>query len=500
MSYSATKKQSIRQLPAGVMAGPVGHLVAAAACLLGAIAVVIRLDGYIPDDGFITLRYAQNLVDGFGWIYNYAHPTTDAASAPLYTLALAGIGLIIGNVKLGAILLFLATTAISGYLAFALLRRCGLLAGAVAAAALLVINPWLLATEGMETSLFVCLLLAGTVLLDRGNSLLAAGLFAAATLVRADGLVFLSVAAAIVVWRERRFPTRFTVGTLFVAAVWAAISLWIDIPLLPGTLEAKIAQGRSGFWAHSNYVRGFFAMPVWLGFTAWAVVSGLLGLAGLAVLCAKWRNHSLWRPLFPFFVSTVGVSIAYAVVIRPPAYHWYFGPQLVAIALCAGVSVDWLATRVSRLMNASSGLTIGASVALAATIPVLWLGWRQTPHGTGSPSYVDAGQWIAANTRSDATVACMEIGILGWESHRDMVDYLGLLSANSVQDLRRGDVVSWLARDRPDYWVVHQPLNKVFEIPAASQQWVRATYTPVWTDGTVEVWKRDGSATPTATR
>src|SRR5690242_7350641 len=96
------------------------HVAVAATSLLLAALVVHQAAGRIPDDAFIMLRYAQNLLDGHGWVFNLHHPTTNAVSAPLYALVLTAVASIVGSVELASTLLFVFTTAASGYLAFAI--------------------------------------------------------------------------------------------------------------------------------------------------------------------------------------------------------------------------------------------------------------------------------------------------------------------------------------------------------------------------------------------
>ena len=62
------------------------------AFFLGAAAIgTLGSRGFIFDDPFIFSRYAQNLVDGHGWVYNVGQSGSDAATSPLYVLALAGL-------------------------------------------------------------------------------------------------------------------------------------------------------------------------------------------------------------------------------------------------------------------------------------------------------------------------------------------------------------------------------------------------------------------------
>src|SRR5215510_13476622 len=52
---------------------------------------------FAQDDAFITYRYAQNLVMGYGFVYNPGEPSVLGTTTPLYTLLLALGGKISGQ-------------------------------------------------------------------------------------------------------------------------------------------------------------------------------------------------------------------------------------------------------------------------------------------------------------------------------------------------------------------------------------------------------------------
>lgn len=483
---------------------------AAVTCVLLSAAVVHQTDGKVPDDAFIMFRYAQNLLDGRGWIYNLSHPTTNAVSAPLYTLVLALLGFIIGDVERAATVFFVLTTAASGYLAFTILRKNSMMLGGLAAMCMMIINPWLLATRGLETSAFICLLMFAILLQGSSRHAALGFVLVAATLVRGDGAIFAAVVFFYLWVQARRFPLRLMLGALAGVILWAVAALVIRIPVIPDTLGAKIAQGRSGLWGDMLYIRGGLLAPKVFGFTDWAAVSAFV--AGTGLLLA-FGLIGFRRYLAPYVLGVLLLVLAYGVVIKPPSYHWYYGPQLVLMVLCGGVTIAvvsraaavnvvrinagadrqkqvgrWFKTRLSNRRRASAAAFV---VALLMTSVISAFGWRDIIRGDDRPSYLDAASWLERNTGEGSTVAMTEIGIVGWYSGREMVDFLGLLSEDSVEELSRGDSVSWLSREEPDYWFVHKPQWPGME-DAVSEPWFTLAYRPVWTDetGTLIAWER----------
>ncbi|MBW0089573.1 hypothetical protein I4I73_10920 [Pseudonocardia sp. KRD-184] len=483
------------------------HSAVAATCLLLSVLAVHHTADKVPDDAFIILRYAQNLLDGHGWVYNLHHSTTNAVSAPLYTLLLALLGSIFRDMELATTLLFVFTTAASGYLTFLILRKNAMTLGGLAAMCLMIINPWLLATRGLETSAFICLLLLAVLLQGAGKHAALGFALVAATLVRGDGAVFAAVVFVLLWIQFKHFPMRLMAGAAAAIALWALTALAINIPIIPDTFAAKVAQGRSGLWGDMLYLRGFAVSPKVFGFMEWATVAALMGGIGILLVGGLF---GLRRYLGAFILGVALLFAAYGLIIRPPSYHWYYGPQLALMALCGGIAISVI-SRASAVnfirssagrrgagsddrLKASQSVSqragaVALAVAVFATGVMTVVGWRDIIRGVDRPEYLDTASWLKANTPEDATVALAEIGIVGWFSDREMIDFLGLLSKDSVREIANRDPISWLTREEPDYWVVHQPQWAGMEA-AASEPWFALAYQPVWSNGKVVVWQR----------
>ena len=487
--------KSIREGFVAEHPGPLIHAVVALCCLVLATFAVWHTHGATPDDALISYRYAQNLIDGHGWVYDLHRHTADAATAPLYTLLLAAVGLLVGGVKYAGPILFVLTTAATGYLSFALLRRFDLTLGGAAAAVLMILNPWLLVTRGMETSSFVCLLLLASRLLADRRHALAGFTLAAATLDRGDGAMVALVAAVFVTVELRAFPKRLALGALAAAAPWTVFAFAVIGSPFPDTLGAKAAQGKSGFWGTGDvYVKGLTQMPQVFGFGTWFVIIVALGAPGLV---ATLGIKGLRQALAPYLIGALLVFAAYGLVIKTPAYHWYYGMQVALLTLGAGVTIGivtraairWRPDRPAVTRPTAKAVALGTTLAAAATVAVGAKAWEHTVQGFGPGHYVDAAAYLRAHTPEASSIAATEIGILGWQSgKRDMVDYVGLLSKDSAHEIAHHDVTTWLAREEPDYWVVHDPMWDLET--AADQSWFSLAYQQVYRKKPIAIWKR----------
>jgi hypothetical protein len=77
--------------------------------------------------------------------------------------------------------------------------------------------------------------------------------------------------------------------------------------------------------------------------------------------------------------------------------------------------------------------------------------------------YRVAGDWLRANTPLDASVGTMEVGILGYYSGRQMIDFAGLIQPQVVSyltdQLNFENAATWAVKTyQPDYLLLHRGL------------------------------------------
>jgi len=77
--------------------------------------------------------------------------------------------------------------------------------------------------------------------------------------------------------------------------------------------------------------------------------------------------------------------------------------------------------------------------------------------------YSALGKWLDANLPPEASVGTLEVGIIGYYSHRSMVDFAGLIQPEVARQLRENttydDAALWAAQKyRPDTFVLQEGL------------------------------------------
>ncbi len=287
------------------------------------------------DDAFISFRYAQNLIDGHGLVYN-AGERVEGYTNLLWTLLLAA-GIAAGQHPI-AVGSWLGIACYVG-LALTLARTCwrrarahGLSFLPLAAGAVLVspdFHEW--ATGGLETSLFSWLatsaLVASRAAAGSRRAALGAGaLLSLLLLTRPDGLLFaLAAAAALCVWPPRGATAsgaRRGAGLLLAlpALTLALLVVWKLAyygELLPTAFHSKSVL--RPWYAQGLVYLGLYFAKNWV--LALALVGAVaLGLARRRPLSDVDRDGAAYvasAALFLVYVAHVGGDFMFARRVLP---------------------------------------------------------------------------------------------------------------------------------------------------------------------------------------
>jgi hypothetical protein len=171
------------------------------ACL--SVVAHVRVEATLIDDAYITYRYASNLAQGRGLVYNPGEWVL-GTSTPAYALLLGGAARLTSPALIPAVsktvnlLLLLAAGAAAGAIGKGITGQR--LVGA-ASFGIVVLGPATLfaSVGGMETPLFLALLMAATLTLLRRRRLIAALLMGLTPLVRPEGVFAVGILGAILV-------------------------------------------------------------------------------------------------------------------------------------------------------------------------------------------------------------------------------------------------------------------------------------------------------------
>jgi arabinofuranosyltransferase len=417
--------------------------------------------GSILDDAFISFRYARNLVDGLGLVFNAGERVEGYSNFSWVMLSAASLALGISPT---------VTTPLVGTLAGALLvllmmragRRLAQQTGAPrraagsVAAALVVVTPGLAmyAVSGLEETAFVLLSTAGALALVERHGVRFALYTSLAFLTRPEAGL-LGVMGALFALADLRSVPRATwlkrqlgiVGVFVLClAPYLAFKLWYYGSLVPNTLRAKEPY-----------------LPDALVYTAQGTWPAL-ALAALVVLA--WRRGELSRAQRELFVLW-GAFVAACIVVGPdwmPAYRFLLpSVPLLGLAADAPVLHALAAFRTHRLPAVAAALGLALFV-----VPALLLTAELHPEAIGHEHRNEVSRQMARElARSGVrSIATANVGMLGYAAPEiTFIDLVGLCDAEIARlpgrHLLKGIPDDYLlARDADVYVLVsHYPLE-----------------------------------------
>lgn len=420
----------------------------------------------VTDDPYITYRYALNLIQGNGFVYNPGEHVL-STTAPLYSILLAALGLIHDDIPFLGFWLSVLGLAVCAWFVLLTLAKLESWGSGILAALLTLLSPGLILTFGLETGFYLALAFGATYLYLRGRTAPAFAVLALLTLTRADGVLlalilgldYVRAQAGVESWQHRR---RFFIPFglyLLVLLPWLAFAMWWFGSPFPFTLTAKVAQAQSGLWA--PFASGFMSWLLEWSTSMWPIL--LFGVIGLIRSIRK-RSRllllGLWAIAHVAAYSIIGVAF----------YAWYVAPFIAVAAIFAAVGVEAVA---ELLSNQSSVRTVGQAGTVIAAMVIIGFEFRiDLGSGMQQPSpkveaYRKAADWIAENTAGDATVDALEVGVIGYFDQRRTYDFVGLVDPSRVPYLRslelaegvRHKAAGYVIMIPPDVWL---PQNSWF--------------------------------------
>lgn len=386
----------------------------------GALVFLAAHQGLI-DDAYISLNYARTLAQHGQWALEPGHQANTATS-PLNVILLAGPIVLSGAPVISAGVLLVASLAATGAALSVTCARLGRSRWIAAiAGSLLVVNPLLVSTIGLETYLGLALIAAaGATVVAR--SPVATGLVCGLLVfTRADLAAFAFAALiAVVAGSPARTRARHCARVIGVASVvalpWFASSWWWLGSAIPDTLLFKVSEE----WVGNSFATGLWYYE--LGYPLTIVLSvvpaavGLVALAGYGAVGACRRGGPAGLLAIVWGLGAV-LHLTVYLLLQPPPYHWYYGPAIGALTMLAAVSLGGLSRGLQLTGSAMSTLLIAATVVFLAARP-----WAVMPITTNSASAAEYAA-LAARAPSGTTVETFgEVGVLAYFCDCTVVD------------------------------------------------------------------------------
>jgi arabinofuranosyltransferase len=455
-----------------------------------------RMFGRLYDDTHITLRYAQNLADGYGLRFNPGQQPVEGYTNFLLTVFLAGCA------KIGLPLLTM-TKIVSISAALGVVIATYWLASLVmpGASGLLRATPSLVmagcgwfafyAAIGLETHLFALLVTVAACLVLRGKWPWAGVVFAAAYLTRPEGAGLWAVTLAWLAWQiwlapvvARRFtrmmpdesdvragPRDLLAFALPFVVIAGAHEIWrlsyYGEPV-PNTFYDKVGTAAQQVRRGIDYVANSLPQlhPATLALLAILLVSipsvAIKGRAAryIALLAASFVGYIILiggdfiGPRFLFHVFPFIIVLTVAAVRSLLGFPWR---RFRRGAATADGPVNWV-ERASPL----AGLSV-ALIALWLFVPLLppdtFLKQREaSTHMRVVTGLTALGEYLKANAPPDATLAIDAAGVVPFISRLPTLDMLGLSDFHIAHTVKAtGDGLPGHEKTDPAYILAQHP-------------------------------------------
>jgi hypothetical protein len=294
------------------------------------------------DDPYITFRYARNLSEGLGFIYNTGEFVL-STTTPLFAILLAILGLFWENIPELANLIGAICLALGGYLIW----RLGNLQGSPAVSwiglLLYPIFPLLLSTLGSEMPFYLVLVLGSFLLYAKRSypwMALTAGLL---VLIRADGILVPIIIFLDFLFREKRLlPPKNILIFLLIIAIWFLFSFLYFGSIFPATLKAKQNQGAMSptFTFYRAFLRQLSYFKSWF-----YQIQVVFVPFGLLFLFMKGNYH--WIAFISWGLSFFA---AYSYLNVSP-YFWYFAPFVPVFLISQGLGLEFFRRSIMKTIK-----------------------------------------------------------------------------------------------------------------------------------------------------
>jgi hypothetical protein len=454
------------------------------------------------DDAFITFRYAQNLVEGLGPVYNPGE-RVEGYSSPIWMLGSAtaiavGIGPVVASKWAGLLAAGALPVAVYVALRASGVRGWGAGLAACAAGGSFVLQVW--SVSGMETTAYATLFFVGLAITScigesvRG-ALLGSAFLVAASLTRPEGLMFWILGFALYLVGYRTHPRRLVAYALpgLVIALHFAWRFSYYGSALPNTYYVKTGGGL-GMWRQGAFGFAEFISEPAIAILMSAAFAGLL--AGLfrretrraaAIMSVATLVHLVWvvsvgddgLSKYRFYVPIVG-PIAFLVGLL------FYDPGTVPL------------TRTERRRAERKGLPIGprsratwrdqtlaglGALAIFIAVPLSvsqfhseFIPMLSGPMGQYLEGNIKLGRHLAATRGPNTMIAVPSAGAIPFYSRLPTIDMYGLNDAHIARapfpEGAPGRMMKWdnayVLSKNPDLIVINRGYRRAGEVHPTS--------------------------------
>ena len=377
------------------------------------------------DDFFITMRYARNLADGNGFVFNPGERVL-GTTTPLLCLLMAvfsffGMSEILAAKLICSLALFGASIYIYRYFKLTRQEPLGFAAGLLVFFIMPLKQLW-----GNEVPLCIFFIIGSLYYYKKEKWAVSAMFQSFYALTRMEGLLFLFILNALLFWKKRKIIRGTLIPPTLILLPWFIFSYLYFGDFFPNTLYAKAKQGGVEIWSPFSV---YFIKTLKLLFLngQWPFMS-LLAWFGIFQLMKN--RHFL-------LLSWIGIhQLSYLIIGVPGNYEWYFYPLWILFPLTVAGGIHFFAGSADKLKLIRGRCKI---VFAAFLCFMIFISLRQ-PYLNGFflsryNLYKTSTSYITEHYEGKMEVIADEIGIFGYYlPEKIILDTAGLVHADIPPD------------------------------------------------------------------
>lgn len=414
--------------------------------------VVHFATNYAVDDAFITFRYAENLANGNGFVYNLGERVL-GTTTPLFTLLIAAFNLLGMPSITAALFTNLTAAGLTTVILYRWAQHLDLGRFAILPAVIYIVFPRSVICDiaGMETALFTFLITSGLYLFHTRKHFAAITIASLSAVTRPEGWSLLALIFAITIIRDRRQLLLKAIPILLIAGNWLLFAWLYFGSIVPNSLTAKMAL-------YSGYER----------FSSWQNLAITLGLNSpfgwiiwpLFLLGLIFTFHK--NRLLGIIAVWCSAYLAALVFSGTHVFFWYPAPVYPTGFVMVTIAVVYLFRRTAVARNAYTNWLPAVVFILVVVASSIHLTGRFDNLREEMADYRDihiaAANYLTQHARPNDRVLAEDIGYLGYYFRGIIIDRDGLVTPQAVSYNRIGEYrrfadsanAEWLFID-PDY-------------------------------------------------
>lgn len=394
--------------------------------LLGVLAAGFTAihQNFAQDDAYITYRYARNISEGRGFVYNPGEPVL-GTTTPLFTIILAVINYLVGikiediSIIAGALSLW-----VSAGVLYLLGKKAQQENWALAIALIYLTNPFLRHFIGMESYFLLgMLLLTNYAYVSKryGWASLLGGLL---ILIRYEMVFFIALMGVHYLIAQRKLPLWLWPSSIPIL-VWCIYSVSTFGSPIPLSASAKLLTEYIPFPVG--------AAAYWYSFVVEVPILFVAGIFTLVGFVGYFKKREINQPYL--LLSIFGIVYFVLASFLAGSFPWYYAPLTPLYAIAVGYGIKHLSQASKaqiQVKNVMQYVQIGGVGIVLISQLLFWRNsiqnYQYLTFDQRISGYQDVSDWLLENSSTTKSIAVLEIGYIGYYTNMQIIDLNGLVT------------------------------------------------------------------------